>query len=67
MMEKWNTNKIEIEFSDVTGRSVKDLTTISSLGSLTGTLKTSRVPGSTYGLDQYLDEPAPHVWQYLVP
>jgi len=25
------------------------------------------MPGSIYGLVQYLNEPSPHVWQYLVP
>jgi hypothetical protein len=67
MLEKWNSQKIEIVIDGTTTQTVKDLLTIDSLGSLTGTTPTSRSPEPIYGLVQYLDEPAPHYWQFLVP
>lgn len=67
ILEKWNSQKIEINFWVVTSQTVKDLITLSSFGSKTHTVPTTRAPEPVYGLVQYLSEPVPHFGQFLFP
>lgn len=67
MLEKWNSHKIQIDIDGTTAQTINDLLKMDSLGSLTSPIPTSLAPEPIYGLDQYLYEPAPHFWQYLVP
>lgn len=64
LWQRWNTQKIEIDFEggSLTSQTPRDVFDIYFLG----TPKPSHVPGSLYGLDQYLDEPW-RGFQYFLP
>lgn len=64
LWQRWSTQKIEIDFE---GGSLTSQTPRDGLATyFLGTPKPSHVPGSLYGLDQYLEEPW-HSFQYLLP